>query len=315
MPTPDVSSFIASIEEWFSRHKRTLPWRDIVGVDDDQKAYMVLVSEVMLQQTQVSRVIIIFRNFLETFPTAVALAAATNAQVILAWRGMGYNSRALRLRDAAKCVVEEHGGRFPRDMASLLEIKGIGPYTAAAICNFAFHIPQPCIDTNIRRILHRVFIGPENGLGEWSAKDSALVPLAEKILLDIEAPQDWHAALMDFGSLVCTKRSPKCDICPLNRSCASAFRVPVVKRGTAKEREKREPGRVIAGTYTPNRIVRGRVVEALRDHPKGLALEELGPLSSIDWNASEHMKWLADILSGLERDGLICRENERYLLS
>ena len=157
-----IEGFVREIWSWYARHKRTLPWRDLKVEYDSQRAYMVLVSEIMLQQTQVSRVQIVFKRFLESFPTLEDLAKATNAEVILAWRGMGYNSRVLRLRDAAKIICEEHQGIFPKEMDQLLSIKGIGNYTAGAIRNFAFHIPTACVDTNIRRIVHRTFFAPEN---------------------------------------------------------------------------------------------------------------------------------------------------------
>ncbi|MEK7219005.1 MAG: hypothetical protein AAB728_06105, partial [Patescibacteria group bacterium] len=174
--------FCRQVWRWFARHKRKLPWRDLRTADHTQRAYMVLVSEVMLQQTQVPRVEVIFKRFLSGFPTLHALAAASNRRVILAWRGMGYNSRALRLRDAARTMMERHGGIFPKTFGHLITIKGIGPYTAAAILNFAFNIPTPCIDTNIRRILHRVFYGPEKRDGTWRRNERDLMGIAARLL-------------------------------------------------------------------------------------------------------------------------------------
>lgn len=285
----------------------------------DRRAYYVLVSEVMLQQTQVPRVVGAFSRFIDAFPTIDALAAATNTQVLQAWRGMGYNSRALRLRDAARTVVREYGGRFPHDLATLQSIKGIGPYTAAALRNFAFDLPTPCIDTNVRRILHRVFVGPESATGEWRRTDAQLGTLAGKLLLDIgrseSAARDWHGALMDFGSLVCTKRQPRCNVCPLAACCASAGKVPAPAVGHRKRKEQREPGRRIAGVHVPNRIIRGRIVDALRDHPQGLPLRAIGPLVAIDWERTEHTEWLRTLCTALERDGLIVRRGSRYTLS
>jgi len=157
-----IEGFVSEIWEWYARHKRDLPWRDLKEKDETQRAYKILVSEVMLQQTQVPRVIVIYKRFLREFPTLRHLANASNREVILAWRGMGYNSRALRLRDAAITILEEFDGEFPKKMEELQSIKGIGHYTAAAIRNFAFNLPTPCLDTNIRRVLHYQFVGKES---------------------------------------------------------------------------------------------------------------------------------------------------------
>lgn len=309
--------------------------------DDTERAYRVLVSEVMLQQTQVSRVIIVFKDFLSKFSSLESLAAASNAEVIMAWKGMGYNSRVLRLRDAAKSIVEEHNGVFPHEYDALLSIKGLGPYTAAAIRNFAFNIPTPCIDTNIRRILHRTFVGPENADGTWSMSDRKLLGIAEKVLgkavtsdeLRVTSdrnsklpvletrnfPHDarnWHAALMDYGSLVQTKNNPKWDICVLTDAhimlTTPTNWVPPV-RGAAKEKLKKEPGRMLGSTYIPNRIFRGRIVEALREYPAGLSFDQIGAEICTDW-ADEHREWLKGLLAKLETDGMLREEQERFVL-
>lgn len=329
-----VRAFVDEIWSWFARHKRTLPWRDLAIADDTQRAYRVYVSEIMLQQTQVPRVIVIFKQFLQTFPTLDALAAASNKDVILAWRGMGYNSRALRLRDAAKTIVTEHEGVFPREMEHLLAIKGIGGYTAAAVRNFAFRLATPCIDTNIRRILHRTFVGPEEADGTWSVNDKTLLKNAEEALaVAIErhaayfpdrpgaAPADWHAALMDFGSLVQTKRAPKWDACPLTengimQTTPDDWRALLVEMAKQKAVAKKlEPGRVIGGTFVPNRIIRGRIVEELRDHPAGRAHADIGAAVCIDWDPEQHMPWLDGLLAALERDGMIAKRAAVWALA
>jgi A/G-specific adenine glycosylase len=314
-----MDGFVTEIWRWFDRHKRTLPWRDIAEQDATQRAYMVLVSEMMLQQTQVPRVIPAYASFLQAFPTFPALAEATDGQIIRAWRGMGYNSRALRLRDAARTIMQRHKGVFPASMNELLSIGGIGHYTAAAVRNFAFQIPTACIDTNIRRILHRVFIGPERPDGTWPAGDERILALAKEVLdLAVALPgrtcADWHAALMDFGSLVCTKRSPKWGICPLTAKglCKASYKVP-----EPVSKKKTEPGRLVGSTFVPNRIFRGRVVEALRDAPKGLSVGELGRHVCIDWSSAEHDEWLRGIVSGLVRDKLIrshAKKRDTYCL-
>ncbi len=331
-----ISGFTEAIWEWYATHKRSLPWRDMPIEDDTERAYRVLVSEVMLQQTQVSRVIIVFRNFLDRFGSIKNLADASNADVIMAWRGMGYNSRALRLRDAARSVVINYNGVFPSDYDQLLSIKGLGPYTASAIRNFAFNLPTPCIDTNIRRILHRTFVGPEEADGSYHMADKDLLKIAEQVLQvaiqschpepgrrmsQFERPHcdtaNWHAALMDYGSLVQTKTSPKWDQCILTerrlmKTTPNNWTPPV--RGAAKEKLKKEPGRLVGSVYIPNRIFRGKIVEALRDSSDGLSEEEIGRQICIDWNP-DLRPWLNKLVKKLVQDKLLKEGLDRYSLS
>ena len=257
---------------------------------------------------------VVFRRFIREFPRLQHLAAASNKDVLLAWRGMGYNSRALRLRDAAKKIVQDFDGRFPKKEEELLSIKGIGAYTAAAILNFAFDVPAPCLDTNIRRILHRVFFGAEKRDGTWKKSDKILLDTAQQVLNEVDHASSWHAALMDFGSLVCTKRSPKCNVCPLKKTCKAAFSVrsPLTAHRLPLFRE---PGREIAGRFVPNRIIRGRVIEFLRDHTQPAFLDEIGAHVCIDWDAEEHEEWLRGIFEKLAADSLIKKRGRRYVLA
>ena len=347
-----VNAFVDEIWSWYARNKRSLPWRDLKIKDDAERAYRILVSEVMLQQTQVPRVIVIFRRFLEAFPRLQDLARASNRDVLIAWRGMGYNSRALRLRDAARTILEDFGGVFPKDMESLCSIKGIGDYTAAAIRNFAFGIPTPCLDTNIRRVLHRTFVGMENADGTWEKDDKYLLRLAEEVLeaalcsprafaggerreaspfVHLRRTQSrravvtaaWHSALMDFGSLVQAKRNPKWDICPLTKSgiCkAWNGKKSVMLSGAPKGRRrstqhtKREPGRFVGAAFIPNRIFRGKIVEELRDSKRGLPLSELGKRVCLDWNFPQHQQWLRGVLKKLKADALVEEKRGLYVL-
>lgn len=313
--TERIEQFTDTLWAWFAKHKRELPWRDLPDPDATERAYKVLVSEVMLQQTQVSRVKIVFRNFLEQFPKMKDLASASNRDVLLAWRGMGYNSRALRLRDAAKELSLKK--EFPTELSDLRSIKGIGPYTAGAIRNFAFNLPTPCIDTNIRRVIHRTFIGPENADGTWKKSDKELLPLVEDVLASAlcqGSTRDWHAALMDFGSLVQTKTHPKWEICPLT------------KRGLMKTTPKNfpksfkafistEPGRLVGSKFIPNRIFRGKIVEALRDAPEGLTLEKIGREVCIDWDQVYLENWMKKLITKLVQDSLLRKKGARYSLS
>ncbi|MBI1812341.1 hypothetical protein HY285_01055 [Candidatus Peregrinibacteria bacterium] len=339
-----IARFQEIIWEWFAIHKRTLPWRDLRLSDDTERAYRILVSEVMLQQTQVSRVKVAYVHFLERFPHLEDLASASNRDALIAWRGMGYNSRALRLRDAARTIEQRFGGIFPCEMGALQSIEGLGHYTAAAIRNFAFNLPTPCLDTNIRRILHRVFVGPENTDGTWRKDDGYVLRLAREIL-EIALHQriekrktpahrsppaadevgrnektisrdtkNWHAALMDFGSLVCTKRDPQWDICPLTQHNLMKTTPRNFPKSFVRN-SKAEPGRAVGSTFIPNRIFRGRVIEELRDNAQGLTLRELGPRIAIDWNPAHHREWLRELVEKLKRDRLVEERECRYVLA
>lgn len=316
------AAFVDALAAWYAVHKRTLPWRDLTDRDRNLRAYKVLVSEVMLQQTQVPRVIVTFKKFIQTFPSTKALAEASNAEILIAWRGMGYNSRALRLRDAARTIMDDYHGVFPTELDQLLSIKGIGHYTAAAVRNFAFHLPTPMIDTNVRRVLHRSFFGPENADGTWPVSDKILLPLCEEILDDWmqrgHACFDFFAALMDFGSLVHTKSNPKWEMCPLTarkimKTTRKMFEA-VIKEGKGQSKAKKEPGRIIGGRFTPNRIVRGRIIEVLRDHPNGLSSDVIGSHVAIDWNPEEHREWLQSIMEKLTSEMLLQKGKNKYQL-
>ncbi len=304
-----IAAFTHAIWTWYDAHKRTLPWRDlhVTVKDDTRRAYFILVSEVMLQQTQVSRVTVLFPRFLAAFPDLASLAKAGNKEVVVAWQGLGYNMRALRLRDAARMIQERHEGVFPQDMDDLLRIKGIGPYTAGAIRNFAFNLPTPCIDTNIERILLRVFYGPS----VQRVPPRTLLDLASQILdhaLDPDRGRDarnWHAALMDFGSLVCTKTSPRYDACPLMKQ--GLYRDPHKIVSVSTRPEPHRGG-------IPNRIFRGRIVERLRSSPRGIPSGALGPAICDDWGKSGDGVWLDRIVKKLLRDELIEKRKGAYVL-
>jgi len=336
-----LDGFVREIWAWYARNKRELPWRDSTIKNDTERAYRVLVSEIMLQQTQVIRVKIVFRNFLERFPSVRDLADVTNKDVILAWRGMGYNSRALRLRDAARSITHDFGGIFPQDMEQLLSINGLGPYTAAAVRNFAFDIPTPCIDTNIRRILHRTFVGPENADGTWETGDRELLKIAEEVLgVAIKPPSprpspasgrgwsegpgegarttaNWHAALMDYGSLVQTKNNPRWDICVLTearlmKTTPGNWQRPV--RGEAKKRIACEPGRLVGSVFIPNRIFRGKIVEALRDADSGLTPDQVGAIVCMDWHI-DHKTWLKSLITKLIQENILAEKKGKLVLA
>ena len=211
-------------------------------------------------------------------------------------------------------------------MIELMAIPGIGPYTAAAIRNFAFNLPTPCIDTNIRRILHRTFFGPENRDGTWKKDDHILLGIAEDVLqeaMDGQKDHDtrnWHAALMDFGSLIQTKRNPQWEECPLTEkgimvTSRKSASLPSRRSRSSAGKGWNEPGREIGGRFIPNRIIRGRIVEELRDEPKGLKLAEIGRRVCIDWAMRRHQRWMKELLEKLQKDRLIAERKGKFLLS
>ncbi|MDV2482816.1 A/G-specific adenine glycosylase [Methanoculleus sp. Wushi-C6] len=189
--TPEaVGLFSDLILSHFRAHGRDLPWRQTAD------PYRILVSEIMLQQTQVERVAVRYREFLERFPDFASLAAAPQSEVLLAWQGMGYNRRALALQRTAQRVVEEYGGRLPADVETLATFPGIGKATAAAIAAYAFNTPVVYIETNIRRVFIHFFFQDREGV-----RDDEILPLVERAL-HRENPREWYSALMDYGTIL-----------------------------------------------------------------------------------------------------------------
>jgi A/G-specific adenine glycosylase len=197
---------------WYTRHGRDLPWRRT------RAPYRVLVSEIMLQQTQVDRVIPKYRQFLRAFPSLRALAAADVDEVRRLWYPLGYNVRPVRLHAIARETVARYRGRLPADGESLRALPGIGRYTAGAILSFAYGRDAAILDTNVRRVLGRVFFGPRR-LARLRG-DATMWALAEA-LLPAGRAYDFNQALMDFGATWCTPRRPRCAPCPMRGFCAS----------------------------------------------------------------------------------------------
>ncbi len=290
-----------AVARWSRANARDLPWRRT------RDPYAILVSEVMLQQTQAERVAPKFAAFLEAFPTLGALAEAAPADVIRLWAGMGYNNRAVRLHRLAREVVERCGGRLPETVDELRRLPGIGPYTAAAVACFAFGAAVPVLDTNIYRVLSRVVHGVQ------APRRSALHPLADELTPRGDAllsASEWHQGLMDIGATVCTAARPRCMLCPLRSLCAAA---PALQAGADRRLAE------ASVPYAPRqskfegstRYYRGRIVDLLRerlDDPGGALVEELAPL------VEGAPVGLDDLLAALERDGLIVRDGARVRL-
>jgi len=191
---------------WYRRHKRDLPWRRTTD------PYRVLVSEIMLQQTQVDRVVPKYHEFLRKYPSIQALAAASVGSVRETWYPLGYNIRPVRLHAIARTVVARFKGRVPDDRDALLDLKGIGPYTAGAVLSFAYGKRTAILDTNVRRVLQRVFFGMR------PTQESTLWKVAAA-LLPRRQVYDFNQALMDLGATVCVARTPRCAVCPLPVVC------------------------------------------------------------------------------------------------
>ncbi|MEO7018735.1 MAG: A/G-specific adenine glycosylase [Ktedonobacteraceae bacterium] len=289
---------------WYAYAGRDLPWR---ATSDP---YAILVSEVMLQQTQVDRVLPKYQQFLAAFPTLADLAAAPTADVISAWVPLGYNRRAISLQAIARQVLADYAGKLPDTIEELLKLKGIGPYTAGAIACFAYQKQVATVDTNIYRVLHRVFLGLEHP--EPKLSTVAMFAFAEHVL-PVGDAYNWHQALMDMGATICTSANPQCARCPLQESCTayqemsqhSLFPSGDVLRQLRKVAEKKATYAVQPFTST-NRYFRGRVVAHLSTLPTGeyLMLSELGSVLKTDFRA-EDLPWLEKMLAGLQRDGLV----------
>ena len=251
----------------------------------------------MLQQTQVERVVPKYLEFLQRFPDFASLAESGVAEVIRAWSPLGYNRRAVRLWGIARAVVSRHAGRLPDDLGELRRLEGVGDYTAAAVGCFALGWQTPVIDTNVRRVLGRLFWEPE------PMSPKGLASLARDMVPQGRA-SEWSQALMDLGATVCLSRRPRCRVCPLRAHCRAA---PLLEGGGSVIAEERAAYKA-APFKGSSRYYRGRVLERLRALPpgEGLPLPELGrPLK--ESFGDRDLAWLDGVVAGLERDGLAKR--------
>src|SRR2546421_2258231 len=307
-----VAQVHCSLLRWYSTEQRDLPWR---ATNDP---YAILVSEIMLQQTQVDRVMPKYEQFLTAFPTLADLAQASTADVISVWVPLGYNRRAVNLQSIARQVMAEYDGRIPETIDELLKLKGVGRYTPGAFACFAFRKQVATVDTNIRRVLHRIFLGLEHP--EPRLNDIQALALAEQVLPSGEA-YNWNQALMDLGATICTSSNPQCIRCPLQENCCayvemsqhSLFPSGIVLRQLRKVAEKKAhyQAKNQAQPFTStNRYFRGRIVDLLRTIPAGqrVPLIDLGSQIKPAF-CDDDLPWLQKIVNGLAKDGLInCTE-------
>lgn len=225
----NIKAFQKDLLEWYYANKRDLPWRK------DQDPYRVWVSEIMLQQTKVDTVIPYFHNFLSKFPTVHALAAADEQEVLKAWEGLGYYSRARNLQHAVREVVEHYGGQVPDNPKELESLKGIGSYTKGAILSIAFNQPEPAVDGNVMRVFSRVL----------NIDDDIALPKTKKLfeaitreVISHEDPSSFNQAIMDLGATICTPKSPACLICPVQEYC-QGYKLGVEQQLPIKSKAKK----------------------------------------------------------------------------
>ena len=233
------------IISWFKSNKRDLPWRKT-------DAWGVLVSEFMLQQTPVTRVLPVYTEWIKRWPTAASLAKATPAEVITAWGRLGYPRRALRLHECAKVITSQYKGRIPREEAELRALPGIGEYTAAAMVAFAFNERSLVLDINIRRLFARLFDGVETPKASATKDEKSRY---EELIPKHEA-HVWAAATMELGALICTSQTPKCGICPVAKDCTWRS-LDYPKSDIVKRRQT---------WHGTDRQCRGAIVQALREN-------------------------------------------------
>ncbi len=282
MTTPYTEPVLA----WFSRHARDLPWRA-----PGTTPWSVLVSEIMLQQTPVARVVPAHQSWLARWPTPPDLAAEPAGEAIRQWGRLGYPRRALRLHETATIVTERHGGIVPDDIDALLALPGIGSYTAAAVASFAFGQRHAVLDTNVRRVLARLVAGQPR---PRSAPSPAERRMAESLLpAEPAVAARWSVAVMELGALVCTAASPRCAGCPVARDCAWL----AAGRPEAGTGDGRSRGRTQRYDGT-DRQCRGRLLAVLRDGD--------GPATQAEFDAAwADRTQLARALDGLIADGLV----------
>ena len=266
-----------------------LAWFDANGrmfaIREARDPYAILVSEVMAQQTQISRAQEYWTRWMAMFPTLEALASASPADVLRAWAGLGYNRRAINLQRAARVILAEHGGRLPETVEALERLPGVGPYTARAVAAIAFGAPVTAVDTNVRRVLSRMAVG------DGAVPPSDLQALADGVLPP-DRPAAWTQALMDVGATFCRSRRPVCDACPVRAWCQFAAGGGGV-RSPAGTRSPRVPFALTS------RWLRGRILERLRDADTSTWTVFRDPIGGHDPAA------ITSALVAMARDGLV----------
>lgn len=286
---PEPAAVTARVIDWYADHARDLPWRR-----DDCSPWGVLVSEFMLQQTPVARVLEPWGRWLERWPTPEALALESAGEAVRAWGRLGYPRRALRLHATAVAITDLHDGVVPEDHAALLALPGVGEYTAAAVASFAYAQTHPVLDTNVRRVLARVFVGTEFPPLATTAAERTL---ARRVMPEAGGAA-WAAASMELGALVCGAANPRCDECPVAGECLW------VALGRPRHDGPPRRGQAYAGT---DRQVRGLLLQVLREHEGPVPGQRL----DVVWpDPAQRARALASLIA----DGLVLASGEHYRL-
>jgi A/G-specific adenine glycosylase len=279
----------APVLDWYADHARDLPWRG-----PGATPWAVMVSEFMLQQTPVARVLPVFDSWMTTWPTPADLAAAPSGEAVRAWGRLGYPRRALRLHAAATAIVDRHHGEVPPGYDELIALPGVGDYTASAIASFAFGGSHAVLDTNVRRVFARAVSGVEFPATAVNKPERVL---AESLVPD-EEPATWAVAVMELGALVCTAATPRCHSCPISDRCAWNLAGRPAYDGPPRR------GQAWAGT---DRQVRGRLMAVLRDAEGSVTRARLDAV----WpEPGQRDRALQSLLA----DGLLVETDGRYAL-
>lgn len=294
MPETTATTLSAAVNDWFRANARELPWRE-----PGCSAWGILVSEFMLQQTPVARVLPQWQAWLERWPTPAALASVPSGEAVRAWNRLGYPRRALWLHACAVAITEQHGGVVPRDVDELLALPGIGPYTARAVAAFAYGLRVPVVDTNVRRMLARAVTGQAEPAPPSATRD--LAAMSAVLPADETEARTFNAAAMELGAIVCTARAPRCGDCPLASVCAWRLAGYPAYEGPRRAVQKKYEG--------SDRHVRGLIMRELRAAHAPVTDAELRAL----WTDEVQ---LDRALAGLLADGLAVRDpsGEGYLL-
>ena len=274
---------------WYEENARDLPWRRT------RDPWRILVSEVMLQQIQVKRAVPFYEAFLARFPTARALSEAPVSEAIKAWGNLGRYRRVVSLHRTARILLEEFDGQVPSDPEVLVKLPGIGPYTAGAVACFAFERDAHFVDTNARRVLHRLFFGVD--VPRPAVSEGELLRLAEA-MVPRGRGWKWGQAVIEFGALRCTARKPLCESCPLSDLCVAK---PMIRATLATLPRAEKAAHRYEGS---NRYYRGRALAVLREAPEGgVTLRELGEGLREGFGEGD-LLWLLGVVGSLEKDGL-----------
>ncbi|MCA0984022.1 A/G-specific adenine glycosylase [Halobacillus yeomjeoni] len=279
LETFNKDNFKTQLIDWFKKEQRILPWRE------NQDPYRVWVSEIMLQQTRVDTVIPYFNHFLSKFPTPEALAEAEEQEVLKAWEGLGYYSRARNLQNAVREVVEQYGGKVPDNPEELGKLKGVGPYTKGAILSIAYDTPEPAVDGNVMRVLSRI-LHIEDDIAKQSTRK--LFEDLVRELISEEDPSSFNQGLMELGAMICTPKTPSCMLCPVQSECRAfdegvETELPIK---SSKKKQKKSPYLLLlVKNETGDLLIEQRPSEGLL---ASLWQFPMVPMKDLDMEAAKH---------------------------